>query len=109
MHREPDAIVRFRLESLTLNGKRKTVLSGYRPIYDIRPDYWTSTHHEFTKAEVSTGEETEAKVWFISPEVYPKSLWVGRTLRVAEGSRQVGTATIEAVLNPILRKDEPNA
>ena len=107
MHREPDAIVRFRLESLTLDGKRKTVLSGYRPAYDIRPDYWTSTHHEFTsQSEVSTGEEVTAKVWFITPEVYPKSLWVGRVVRVAEGSRQVATATVEAVLNPILKKDE---
>ena len=107
MQREPDAIVRFRLESLTLEGKRKTVLSGYRPIYDIRPDYWTSTHHEFTSVtELSTGEETTAKVWFLTPEVYPKTLWVGRVLRVAEGSRQVGTATIEAVLNQGLQKDE---
>jgi hypothetical protein len=90
-----------------LDGKRKTVLSGYRPVYDIRPDYWTSTHHEFISAnELSTGEETTAKVWFLTPEVYPKSLWVGRVLKVAEGSRQVGTATVEAVLNPILARDE---
>jgi hypothetical protein len=105
--REPDAVVRFRLESLTFDGKRKTVLSGYRPVYDIRPDYWTSTHHEFISgSEISSGEEITAKVWFLTPEVYPKSLWVGRVLRVAEGSRQVGTATVEAVLNPILARDE---
>jgi translation elongation factor EF-Tu-like GTPase len=107
MHREPDAIVRFRLESSTIEGGPKTVFSGYRPIYDIRSDYWTSTHHEFTsQSEVTTGQEATAKVWFLTPEAYPKSLWIGRVLRVAEGSRQVGTATIEAVLNPILHGDE---
>jgi hypothetical protein len=46
--------------------------SGYRPIYDVRADYWTSVHHEFpADAEVVTGGRTIADVWFLNPEAYP--------------------------------------
>jgi hypothetical protein len=88
-----------------LDGSVKRVLSGYRPIYDVRPDYWTSVHHEFAHGEeVSTGGRAIADVWFISPEAYPHSLWPGRVLNVAEGSRLVGKAVIEQVLNPVLAR-----
>jgi hypothetical protein len=99
----PDAIVLFELVGGTLDQKRKTVLSGYRPIYDVRPDYWTSVHHEFIDwAGVSTGGSGLAEVWFLSPEAYPKSLWIGRLLRVAEGSRVVGSARVQEIINSIL-------
>lgn len=88
-----------------MDGSVKHVLSGYRPAYDVRPDYWTSVRHEFeTDAGVATGGRAAADVWFISPEAYPHSLWPGRVLNVAEGSRIVGKATIEQVLDPLLLK-----
>ena len=87
--------------------REKPVRSGYRPVYDIRPDYWTSTLHEFVDTdEVATGAEAPAHVWFITPEVYPHTLWVGRVLTVAEGERPVGTATILEILNPILKRND---
>ena len=102
-HRPPDAKVKFYLTSLTSDGKERRVRSGYRPIYGVRPDYWTSTHHEFLDCDdVATGAEATAHVWFITPELYPHSLWVGRVLTVAEGARPVGTATVLEILNPLL-------
>ena len=99
--RPADAEVLLELTSLTREGKTKQVSSGYRPIYDVHPSYWTSTHHEFLCCDsVSTGQSAKANVWFLSPESYPNTLWIGRVLRVAEGSRIVGTATILAVHNP---------
>jgi len=81
-------------------------MSGYRPIYQIQTDYWTSVHHEFTEVEfVATGDRANAEVWFLSPEQYPHSLWVGRELPVAEGSRKIGNATVLKVLNPVLLKN----
>src|SRR4051794_1271618 len=101
-NRPADAQVMFRLNSETFDGKVKRVCSGYRPIYDVRPDYWTSTHHEFLDvSEVRTGEEAVAHVWFITPEAYQHSLWIGRVLTVAEGSRKVGTSTVLDIFNPI--------
>ena len=105
--RTPDAEVLFRLTSQTFDGKTKHVRSGYRPVYDIRSDYWTSTHHEFLDTDdVSTGQEARAHVWFITPEVYPHTLWTGRVLTVAEGSRPIGAATIIRVLNPLLQAND---
>jgi translation elongation factor EF-Tu-like GTPase len=106
-YRSPDAEVQFKLTSLTFEGDRKRVLSGYRPIYDIQPDYWTSVHHEFVDVDgVATGEEARAEVWFISPEAYPHSLWADRKFVVAEGSRPVATAMVLRVLNASLLRND---
>jgi len=103
----PDAEVIFELTSRTFEGNIKHVLSGYRPVYDVQPDHWTSVHHEFVDSNgVATGEKARAEVWFISPEAYPHSLWVGRTLAVAEGSRHVGVATVSKVFNLLLLQND---
>jgi hypothetical protein len=99
----PDAHVMFELTSQLMSGGAKSVLSGYRPHYKIRPDYLTSVRHRFLDdAGVTTGERKPAEVWFLTPEAYPHSLWEGQILEVAEGARVVGTATIMKVLNPLL-------
>lgn len=103
----PDAIVTFELTSKTYDGNPKTVVCGYRPTYSIRPDYLTSTHHEFIDRDaLSTGETCRAEVWFLSPEAYPKSLWVGRLLEVTEGSRTIGRARVLEILNVELAGSE---
>ena len=100
---EPDAEVLFELTASTFEGRPKQILSGYRPVYGIRPDYWTSTHHEFLESGgLVTGQAGRANVWFVTPEAYPNSLWVGRVLQVAEGSRVVGSARIVKVFNAAL-------
>jgi hypothetical protein len=102
-----DARVLFKLTSLTFEGLEKRVYSGYRPVYAVRPDYWPSVHHEFSSAAgVATGEEVSAEVWFLTPEAYPKTLWVGRELAVAEGSREVARATVAEVFNRVLKRDD---
>ena len=104
--RNPDAEVLFELTSRTIAGDIKRVLSGYRPAYDVQPDYWTSVHHEFVDVEgIATGETARAEVWFLTPEVYPQSLWIGRTLAVAEGSRRVGVATVVKIFNAVLLRE----
>ena len=101
----PHAVVMFELTALRMTGEVKRVGSGYRPAYDIKPDYWTSVHHVFMEdREVATGEKARAEVWFLTPDVYPETLWVGRVLNVAEGSRKIGIATILEVHNEILLK-----
>lgn len=105
--RAPDAEVLFELTSLAYDNGPKFVRSGYRPAYDIRSDYWTSTNHEFIGCEgIGTGESARANVWLITPEVYPNTLWIGRILQVAEGSRIIGQATVLAVHNPVLKAEQ---
>ncbi|MDT4329117.1 hypothetical protein RPD76_04315 [Methylomonas sp. MV1] len=103
MNRSADAEVILRLISTADGGKERTILSGYRPNYAIRDDYLTSTNHELIDAsELAPGSEGRANVWFITPEVYPHTLWPGREISVSEGSRVVGTAVVINVFNPIL-------
>lgn len=48
------------------------------------------TTHEFLDVpQVETGDRVRAQVWFLVPENYPGSLWLGRALKVAEGARDV--------------------
>jgi translation elongation factor EF-Tu-like GTPase len=104
---DPDAEVMFELTASSLGGRLQPVISGYRPQYVVRPDYHTSVAHNFVGVDrVSPGERTKAEVWFITPEAYPHSLWEGRRIEIAEGSRRVGTATILKVLNPLLLKSD---
>lgn len=111
MNRPPapaHATVLFELTARTQSGNIKRVLSGYRPIYAISADIWTSTYHEFLGVpHVETGERARAEVWFLAPENYPGTLGVGQTLKVAEGSRDVGMATVLAVHHPLLMRDPP--
>lgn len=101
--RKPDAEVMFELTAHAWNGGTRRVHSGYRPHYNIRPDYLTSVTHRFVDAEwVATGQSAKAEVWFLTPEVYPHTLWVGRLFEAAEGSRQIGKATVLRVLNPLM-------
>lgn len=105
IQRSPDALVTFKLTAESVSGGPKMVLSGYRPTYDIREDYWTSVIHEFLNAErIVTGETAAANVVFITPEVYPHSLWVGHKLVVREGSRIIGESTINEIYSPILKR-----
>ena len=99
--RSPDVEVTFRF-----NGTRKTgVRDGYRPAHRIREDYLTSgLHRYFDVEEVAPDGTARGTITFLTPEVYPATLWVGRVIDIHEGERIVGTATVEKVLNPILEK-----
>lgn len=102
--RSPDLIVNFVLTELRSDGSLKRVISGYRPIYKVRPDYWSSAHHEFVDGtSVETGGQSLAEVWLLSPEAYPHTFWIGRRVEVAEGTRIVGTIDVVEILNPLLK------
>ncbi len=101
--RPPDLIVNFSLTACRSDGSLKKVISGYRPIYKVRTDYWSSSHHEFVGATgVCTGQQCEAEVWLLSPEAYPHTFWLGRRVEVAEGSRVVGVVDVLKIVNPLL-------
>jgi len=100
--RTPDAEVTFRF-----NGTRKgPAADGYRPAHRIREDYLTTgVHHYHGVSQVAPDGTARGTITFISPEVYPHTLWEGRTIDICEGERIVGTATVEKVLNPLLNRD----
>jgi hypothetical protein len=102
--RLPDLLVNFALTALRNDGLSKRVMSGYRPIYKVRSDYWSSAHHEFVDGNgVETGGNCQAEVWLLTPQAYPQAFWVGRRVEVAEGTRIVGLVEVLQILNPTLK------
>ncbi|PAJ81851.1 hypothetical protein CJO71_06185 [Burkholderia ubonensis] len=74
-------------------------------MYYVRPDYWSSAHHEFVgRDSVETGEQSLAEVWLVTPEAYPHTFWIGRQLEIGEATRVVGKAEVIQVFNPILMR-----
>ncbi len=42
---------------------------------------------------------------FLTPNVYPHTLWVGRKIELYEGKYHVGTMVVEEIKNPILDRN----
>ena len=99
--RDPDVEVTFRF-----NGTRRgPVYDGYRPAHRVREDYLTSGLHRYLEVtQVAPDGTARGTITFLTPEVYPGTMWVGRVINIHEGERVVGTATVEKVLNPILER-----
>ncbi len=83
------------------NGYRETS-DGYRPAHLIRDDYLTTGLHHYYE---DVGENVKrGTITFISPEAYPRSLWIGKTIEMYEGSKNIGYAEIIKIYNPILER-----
>jgi len=75
----------------------------YTPAHLVRTDYLTvGRHHYLDKDLVYPGETAVTNITFLTPEVYPKCLWVGKKIQFQEGSRITGYATITKIYNKIL-------
>ena len=99
MNRTPDVEVIFEF-----NETRKNPASdGYRPAHLITEDYLTTgVHHYFDVSAVPPGGSARGTITFLSPEAYPHCLWIGKRIRIQEGERIVGWATVAEIFNPIL-------
>ena len=99
--RNPDVEVTF-----YFNGSRKTpICDGYRPAHLVKDDYLTTgVHHYFCNNPIQPDGTTEGTITFLTPEVYPKCLHIGKKIQIQEGERVVGYAVINKILNPILEE-----
>lgn len=75
MNRMPDVEALFEF-----NGTRKTpAMDGYRPAHLITGKYLTTgIHHYYSSESVSPDGMAKGTITFLSPEVYPHCLWVGK-------------------------------
>lgn len=102
MSNTPDVEVLFEF-----NGVRKSpAAEGYRPAHLIQDGCLTTgIHHYYDLQNVPPKGTARGTITFITPEAYPRCLWVGKKINIQEGSRIVGHATILKILNPILKDD----
>lgn len=99
LDRTPDVEVEFRF-----NGARtRPVVSGYRPDHLIKEGYLTCGVHKYFKEDiVMPGETVCGTITFISPESYPKCLWIGKEIHIQEGAKIVGYAVVKQIFNSLL-------
>jgi len=91
---------------LAEGGRQTAVRAGYRPAHKICDDYLTTGVHGYIGCdEVLPGEMVRGTITFITPELYPHCLWVGRLIDIHEGSRVVGRARITRIMNALLEID----
>jgi elongation factor Tu len=85
---------------ITLNKiKGRPVISGYRPGHRIKDDYITTGIHRYIHDVLRPGETATGMITFITPEAYPRTLWIGKKLDILEGDRVVGVAKITKIYN----------
>ncbi len=90
-------------EVTNLRESEKPFYSGYRGCCRIKEDYLTSTVITSLEGEtIPYGATHKSTVAFITPEVYPKSLWPGKVIEIYEGERIVGSMKIISVENKLL-------
>jgi translation elongation factor EF-Tu-like GTPase len=103
LQREPDVEAEITLFSTEAGGRQTPAGSGYRPGHKVRDDYITTGAHQYVgRDELAPGETALGTITFITPEVYPHCLWVGREIDIQEGSRVIGRARITKIYNAIL-------
>jgi elongation factor Tu len=102
--RNPDFEAEVTYIATADGGRSIAAVSGYRPNHLVLPNYLTSGHHEYKdKDQVLPGESAIADIWFLAPDQYPKSMQVGKVIRVQEGSRLVGHAKVLKIYNEVLQ------
>lgn len=80
--------------------------NNYRGCCAIQEDYMTSSIFQTLDGEFIEYEKpSHTYINFLSPEVYPYTLWVGRELELYEGERLVGIMVIEEIKNKILDRN----
>ena len=105
-HREADVEAEVYFIPTIEGGRTGLAYSGYRPIHRVLPEYLTSGHHEYLNCEsVAPGQTALANIWFLTPEQYPNSMWVGRKIDIQEGNKIVCFATVTKIFNTELEKN----
>lgn len=99
MNRIPDVEAIFEF-----NGTRKNFAKdGYRPAHLVMDNYLTTgIHHYYGVESVPPNGTAKGTITFLSPELYPYCLWIGKKITIQEGARIVGYATITNIYNRLL-------
>ena len=82
---------------------KSTYVSGIRPAFLVKEDYLTTGEVVFlNKEKVPYGEQVLCHISFLTPEVYPESLWIGKKIEAHCGAQIIGYATITRIMNEAL-------
>ena len=101
---EPDILAEVEYFKGTKDSRETPCTSGYRPAHQVTDEYLTTGEHIYFENDVVwPGESAKVYVKFLSPEIYPHCLWVGKELNVNEASKIVGRLTVKEIYNELLQ------
>lgn len=81
--------------------------NAYRPAHLIHKNYLTTGEHYYPdKQWLKYGEKTIGYIRFLTPEVYPKCIWINKKIPFYEGDKITGYAIITKIYNNILRSNK---
>lgn len=83
-----------------------SIYTGYRPAFKIKDNYLTTGIIELIGTnELEYMNECEAKVCFITPELYTKCISIGQIIPFQEGKIIHGYVMIKKINNKLLEKE----
>ena len=110
MERSPDVEAIFEFNATRKNpandvgAHHQTVQLPCPPAHLVTDTYLTTgIHHYYGVESVAPNGTAKGTITFLSPESYPHCLWIGKKIRMQEGGRIVGYATVTRIYNPLLR------
>lgn len=106
--RPPDLVARIEFLATENGGRSHPARSGYRPNHDcgIAGTLNDAAHEYIGQDSAAPGETMLANVWLLVPEYQAGRLYPGFSFTVQEGSRIVGNAVVQEVLNASLLKGD---
>ena len=88
-----------------LRKSKNYFADGYSPAFRITENYQTSGRITLIdKDKLEYEEVAEAYINFLTPEVYPNSLWIGKEIEFGEADTVTGKAVVIEIYNHILQK-----
>ena len=102
----------IKAEIINLRKTKTPFGNKYRPAFSIsnKQNYLTTGEIVFEDQNyfLKFNEKSIAFISFLTPEIYPHTLWVGKNLEFYEGSVMTGKARIFEIYNKLLETDQDN-
>ncbi len=102
----------IKAEIINLRKSGNPFANKYRPIFKIsnKQPYLTTGQISFKDENfmLKVNEKAEAYISFLSPEVYPHTLWVGKIVKFYEGGNLTGEAKVLEIRNKLLETEKDN-
>ena len=98
---KPDIEVEFHFNDI----RKGKVKDGYRPSHIVCDNYLTTGLHHYYYLD--NLEKIMGTITFLTPDIYPKTMWIGKLIEMYEGTYFVGYAIVTKVFNTKLLGEKP--
>lgn len=102
-----DFIAILKYKTFDEGGRSTPAKSGYRPqvCFDFEKSTSSGRQIFINKELVFPGEDVEAEITLVSPQIFKSKLYEGLKFKFTEGPKIIGTGEILKIENKTLKKD----